>query len=92
MRKIISCFVSISCFFSFCFTAYATEREYGQTTSIPDIIAEAEQISEIAEKHNDYHKGKIKITRRAKMNFRPSRYFTINLPSEHTVRMVCRSR
>jgi|GEM_PF-3416362 hypothetical protein len=54
MRKIISCFVSISCFFSFCFTAYATEREYGQTTSIPDIIAEAEQISEIAEKHNDY--------------------------------------
>lgn len=24
------------------------------------------------------------------MNFRPSRYFTINLPSEHTVRMVCR--
>lgn len=46
--------MSISCFFSFCFTAYATEREYGQTTSIPDIIAEAEQISEIAEKHNDY--------------------------------------
>lgn len=44
----------ISCFFSFCFTAYATESKPGEKASIPEIIAETEQIAEIAEKRDDY--------------------------------------